>query len=199
MIFRLSVLSPPWLFFRSLSASVATFLRCSSLSPHHCLPRYLLLPVHPQSPLSRLYNLLLHPLLVLFTGASVLSFHSPPPLSLSLSNPLLSFPLQSPFDFLHTESGSISSTPLPPSPPWRLSFSFSFRCSTSFFPLPVFHSLQALVFSPVQSASTHFMLPTPPTFQSYSEMSTIVGVTAYLCFSRVICDLTVRCECKRSE
>lgn len=118
MIFRLSVLLPPRLFFRSLSASVITFLRCSSLSPHHCLTRYLLLPVHPQSPLPRLYNLSLHPLLVLFTGVSVLSFHSSPPLSLSLSNPLLSFPLQSPFDFLHTASGSISSAPLPPSSPW---------------------------------------------------------------------------------
>lgn len=35
-------------------------------------------------------------------------------MSLSLFNPLLSFPLQFPFEFLHTESGSISSALLTP-------------------------------------------------------------------------------------
>lgn len=55
-------------------------------------------PIHPPPPPPPLHNLSLYPLSGLCTEVSVQSSSSSPPLSLSLSNPLLSFPLQSSVD-----------------------------------------------------------------------------------------------------
>lgn len=59
-------------------------------------------PIRPPPPP---HNFLLCPRSGLFTRVSMQSSHLSPPLSLSLSNPLLSFLLQPSFDFLHTDIG----------------------------------------------------------------------------------------------
>lgn len=83
-------------------------------------------------------------------------------MSLSLFNPLLSFPLQFPFEFLHTESGSISSALLTAPLHRDLVSAFHHFDAAAFFCKPpstlfVFLSPQALVFSSVHSASAIFV------------------------------------------
>lgn len=153
MILRFSVFSSPWLVL-SFSPTVALLSLHLYLSCH--------LPLR-----STHYHLL--PFIIFHYIYSQVCLQKCPcshPLSLfpvSLSNPLLSFPPVFCW-FLHTEIGSISSgsvlLPRPPlsSPPWQLSFSFSFRCSRPpISPTP----LLFLTPSQPQLSRLHIRLPLP--------------------------------------
>lgn len=187
MIFRFSLVSPlPGLLARSLQLSLPLM---ASLSLTLSAP-----PIHPPPPPPPLHNLSLYPLSGLCTEVSVQSSSSSPPLSLSLSNPLLSFPLQSSVDCytLRSDQSALlqSSWPDLLSPLLHGDLVSLFHLDAADPPPLLFYSPRLfLAPSRFQLSRLCFRLPLPLwrpppllTFQSCSEIKAFVGAWSQCVF-----------------